>query len=110
MRHTSQTTAQTSPPVERVARILWLAAPFALVATPTRWLIATPGVCLICRVTGRPCPGCGMTHALSRLAHGDLRGAWRDNRRVVIVAPLLLGVWLRTLADTLQRRPRPQAD
>ncbi len=101
MRHTPQR-AQASPPVERVARILWLAAPFALVALPTRWLITAPSVCLIRRATGCPCAGCGMTRALSRLAHGDLRGAWRDNRRVVIVAPLLLGVWLRTLADILQ--------
>ncbi|HET9111202.1 MAG TPA: DUF2752 domain-containing protein [Ktedonobacterales bacterium] len=94
------------PPAERAARMLWLAAPFALLALPTRWLTAAPSVCLIRRVTGRPCPGCGMTRALSRLAHGDPRGAWRDNRRVVIVAPLLVGLWLRTLANTIQQRPR----
>jgi hypothetical protein len=78
-------------------RTAWLLAPLALLALPTRWLAATPQLCLFRRVTGRPCPGCGMTHALSRLAHGDLPGAWRYNRRVVIVAPLLLGVWTRSL-------------
>ena len=84
----------------------WLAAPVALLALPTRSLTAAPSVCLIRRVTGRPCPGCGMTRALSRLAHGDARGAWRSNRRVVIVAPLLLGIWARSLFSALQQRPR----
>ena len=83
-----------SSAIRRVARIAWLLAPLALLALPTRWLEATPSLCVIRRVTGRPCPGCGMTRALSRLAHGDPRGAWRRNPRVVIVAPLLAGVWL----------------
>jgi hypothetical protein len=50
-----------------------------------------------------------MTRALSRLAHGDMRGAWRDNRRVVIVAPLLAGVWLNALMGIWldKERPRP---
>ncbi len=85
--------------MSRAARLLWLVAPVALVAVPTRWIAAAPTVCLIRRVTGHPCPGCGMTHALSALAHGHLRNAWRYNPRVVIVAPLLVGAWARTLAN-----------
>jgi hypothetical protein len=83
--------------IQRAARLVWLLAPLALAALPTRWLAAMPSVCVIRRVTGRPCPGCGMTRALARLAHGDLRGAWRHNPRVVAVAPLLIGVWLTTV-------------
>lgn len=83
--------------MSRVARLLWLAAPLALATLPTRWIASMPTMCVIRRVTGRPCPGCGMTRALSALAHGDLRSAWRFNPRVVIVAPLLLGVWARTI-------------
>lgn len=85
--------------MSHLARLLWLAAPLALVAIPTRWLASTPTVCIIRRVTGRPCPGCGMTRALSALAHGHPRSAWRDNPRVVIVAPLLLGAWAHTLLN-----------
>lgn len=83
--------------MSHAARLLWFLAPFALVAIPTRWLAAAPSVCLIRRTTGHACPGCGMTRALSALAHGDLQSAWRYNPRVVIVAPLLLGVWARTI-------------
>ena len=89
--------------VERLVHTAWLLAPLALIALPTRWLASAPSVCLVRRVTGRPCPGCGMTRALSHLAHGDLRRAWRANHRVVIVAPLLLGVWMRSLAAMLAR-------
>lgn len=91
-----------------VARVAWLLAPFAWVALPTRWLASAPTVCLFRRVTGRPCPGCGMTRALSRLAHGDLRGAWRENRRVVFVAPLLLAVWARSLSEMAASAARPR--
>jgi hypothetical protein len=90
----------------RIVRTAWLLAPLALIALPTRWLASAPSVCLVRRMTGRPCPGCGMTHALSRLAHGDLRCAWRANHRVVIVAPLLLGAWARSLVN-LTPSPTP---
>ncbi|HEX8981733.1 MAG TPA: DUF2752 domain-containing protein [Ktedonobacterales bacterium] len=85
--------------MSRAARLLWLAAPVALVAIPTRWIAAAPTVCLIRRVTGRPCSGCGMTRALSALAHGHPRSAWRYNPRIVIVAPLLVGAWARAFAS-----------
>jgi len=94
--------ARRAATVQRVARVAWLLAPLALVALPTRWLAAMPSVCVIRRVTGRPCPGCSMTRALSRLAHGDLRGAWRRNPRIIVVAPLLIGVWL----GVIRKEPR----
>lgn len=79
----------------RAAAALWLAAPLLLTLIPTRWIEAGPTLCLIRRVMGRPCPGCGMTRALSRLAHGDPLAAWRYNPRVVVVAPLLALWWGR---------------
>ncbi len=101
MRRSARNESRNESRAGRLVRAAWLLAPLALMALPTRWLASAPSVCLVRRVTGRPCPGCGMTRALSRLAHGDLRGAWRANQRVVIVAPLLLGVWARSLATML---------
>lgn len=88
-----------SSAIQRTARVAWLVAPLVLLALPTRWLDAAPSLCAIRRITGRPCLGCGMTRALSRLARGDPRGAWQRNPRVVVVAPLLVGVWLSALVD-----------
>ena len=75
-----------------------LLLPLALIAIPTAWLERSPSVCLFRRVTGRPCPGCGMTRAVSSVMHGRLREGYRYNKRVVIVAPLLALNWFRALA------------
>lgn len=80
---------------------LLLLLPLALLAIPTAWLERSPSVCVIRRVTGRPCPGCGMTRAVSSVMHGHFRQGYRYNKRVVIVLPLLALVWLRELAKEL---------
>lgn len=67
------------------------------------WLIPTarvesgPTFCLYKRVFGVPCPGCGMTRALSCAVHGHPRRAIAYNNRVVIVLPLLVFAWARGL-------------
>lgn len=67
------------------------------------WLIPTariesgPTFCLYRRVFGVPCPGCGMTRAISCAAHGHPRRAITYNSRVVLVLPLLLWAWARGL-------------
>jgi hypothetical protein len=38
-----------------------------------------PGTCTFLRVTGVPCPGCGLTRSFISIAHGRLRDAWRFN-------------------------------
>lgn len=40
---------------------------------------ALPGTCTFLRVTGIPCPGCGLTRSFISLAHGHLRDAWHFN-------------------------------
>lgn len=45
-----------------------------------RWIDFTlPGTCSFYRVTGIPCPGCGLTRCFVSLAHGDWRRAWHFN-------------------------------
>lgn len=80
---------------------LLLLLPLALLAIPTAWFERSPTICVIRRVTGRPCPGCGMTRAVSSMMHGHFREGYRYNKRVVIVLPLLALVWLRELAKEL---------
>jgi hypothetical protein len=72
-----------SAPVDRRFLALWVAAGlaaglvffwFGWVGPP--WSRAT-GItfCAFRRVTGIPCPGCGMTRAMAELAHGHLLAA-----------------------------------
>lgn len=77
---------------------LLLLLPLAFFIIPTAWLERSPTVCVIRRVTGRPCPGCGMTRAVSSVMHGHFREGYRYNKRIVIVMPLLALIWLRELA------------
>ncbi|HEU5199172.1 MAG TPA: DUF2752 domain-containing protein [Ktedonobacterales bacterium] len=77
---------------------LLLILPLAFLAIPTAWFERSPTVCIIRRVTGKPCPGCGMTRAVSCVMHGRFRQGYRYNKRIVIVMPLLALVWLRELA------------
>ena len=77
--------------------------PLMFWAIPVSWLETRPSICLIRRVTGHPCPGCGMVRSLAYLGHGQVRQAWRANRLFVIIAPLLAYSW----AKALNREFRP---
>jgi hypothetical protein len=56
-----------------------------------------PPLCVWSRILGKPCPGCGTTHALSALIHGEFRQAVGYNWNVVAVAPLLAWLWCQQL-------------
>lgn len=62
-------------------------------------------VCLSRLLLDAECWGCGMTRALSSLAHGELGRAVEFNRGVIVVAPLLLVVALQWIRG----RPEPAA-
>ncbi|TMD29982.1 MAG: DUF2752 domain-containing protein [Chloroflexi bacterium] len=87
---------------DEASRSLWkgvfyMLLPLALICVPTSWLESRPSFCLIRHVTGRPCPGCGMTRAISCAFHANFTGAWRYNKLVVLVFPLLCYSWLQAM-------------
>lgn len=51
--------------------------------------------CSLRRATGWPCPGCGLTRAADRFAHGDFHGALDANPLGTVAAAVLavLAVW-----------------
>lgn len=54
-------------------RALLRLALLAALLVPARLLRRGPTVCVFRRVTGRPCPSCGMTRSWSAAAHLQLR-------------------------------------
>jgi hypothetical protein len=52
-----------------------------------------PVLCIWKRLTGHPCPGCGMTHAVTSVMQADFRGAYQFNRGIVILIPLTAWLW-----------------
>lgn len=47
-----------------------------------------PDICVFRRLTGLPCPGCGLTRSWVMLAHGDIARAFAFN----VVGPVLFAV------------------
>ncbi|MFL5625473.1 MAG: DUF2752 domain-containing protein [Ktedonobacteraceae bacterium] len=82
---------------------LYILLPLAIICVPTSWLEARPSICLIRYVFGRPCPGCGMTRAISCVFHAKFTRALQHNRLVVFVLPLLCYTWFQALRVEYKR-------
>lgn len=65
-------------PNPELRRIL---AGLALIALAVSFLFAPEGlpgieICHFKRLTGLPCPGCGLTHSFCAISHGQFAAAW----------------------------------
>jgi hypothetical protein len=81
---------------------VYILLPIALLLVPTAWLDRGPSLCLIRRIFGVRCPGCGMTRAFSSVIHGKFKQAFQYNKLVVVVFPLLCYVWGKSLAAEIR--------
>ena len=67
------------------ARLTALFSALAAVGVLTLSTLFTPGVlpkfdiCMLHRITGIPCPGCGLTRAFCAISHGNFTAAWHFN-------------------------------
>lgn len=86
----------------RLLFVALLIAPIVVASLPISLLERAPSVCLIQRA-GLDCWGCGITRAVVSAARGEFDRAWDYNPRVIVVAPLLLIGWARTLRAAHQR-------
>lgn len=76
---------------------LCAAALAGLAIVPTRWVESGPNVCLVRRLFGVECLGCGMTRGVSHLLHGHWQTALAYNRGSVVVMITLFSVALSAL-------------
>jgi hypothetical protein len=92
--------AHGTAPVHRVKgidRMVYAGMATSLAASPflsPHTAASGPVLCPFRRITGMPCPGCGMTRSFVALAHGDLGAALAFNR----LGPLLMVVFVVALA------------
>jgi len=64
-----------------------------LVFSPLAAAVAVEArVCVFARVTGKPCPGCGMTRATVSLARGEVAEAMKLHPLSPVASPVLGGL------------------
>ena len=89
-------------------KLRWMAAAAAATVIYAVWFSLTGiGIpCPIRLVTGFQCPGCGITHMLASLLHGNLRGAWASNPFLLVTSPVLLYLVFREIRKPETSRGR----
>jgi hypothetical protein len=69
----------------RLATGAWL---LTMTAIPFAWLERLPVHCLLRPLLGKPCPGCGLSHSVWSLLHGQIGAAFRWNPMGFAALPL----------------------
>ena len=77
--------------------------PFSLLFIPVSFLDSVPNICLFKNLTGRECPGCGLTHSVISLFHFDFVNAFYYNKFIIIIFPLLTYLWLKMLLSEYKK-------
>jgi hypothetical protein len=83
------------------ARALLLLAVVGARLLPRRVLDADAGICLFRRLTGRPCPACGLTRSWSAATRADVResAAWHPLGIPAMLAALAVTALPRTALE-----------
>ena len=101
-------TNAAAPGVNPRPRSMWLRFVAMLVVPPLVWALARYDllphvpICMFQNMTGRPCPGCGMTRSILLLARGDVIGSLRMHPLGVPLAALFVGALVGTAAGLLR--------
>ena len=74
-----------------------LIIPVVFYFVPLDWLNKQHSICLYKNITGHECYGCGMTRAILSAIHLQFRTAYEFNKLFIIVLPLLVYLWAKTL-------------
>ncbi len=59
-------------------------------------------LCPLRRLTGIPCPGCGMRGGVTSIAHGDVVAGFASNPLAVILVLVVAAAWLSLLVRTVR--------
>jgi len=86
-----------------------LITPLVLFFIPIEWLQGRYSVCLFKNIFGTECYGCGMTRAVVSAVQLDFWEAYRYNKLIVIVFPLLIYIWTKTLIEVLRKIKIPHS-
>jgi hypothetical protein len=88
---------KTKKPFQLLKSIGLLFIPAALYIIPIEWVENQHSICIYKNLTGNECYGCGMTRAILYAMHFQFEKAFQYNKLFVIVLPLLIYIWIKTV-------------
>jgi len=92
--------------LRRSAFFIGISLALALIAVlPADFIDHLPAICLWRHLGFSHCWGCGMTRAFWHLLHGEFKTALDWNWRILIVAPILAGLYFRLGYQALTGNP-----
>jgi hypothetical protein len=74
-----------------------------LVLLPASFFDTGQSLCLSKLILHQECPGCGITRAVQHTIHFDFEAAWRYNKLVIFVLPILIYFWMIQLFSVLKK-------
>lgn len=84
--------------------MVYVLVPISIFLLPVNFFDSdTTVVCLSRQLLDMECWGCGLTRSVMHALHGDFSGAWNYNKLIIVVLPLLMGVWAKNLWKILLR-------
>ena len=84
--------------------VLLLSIPIILYLLPLDGFLNGNSICLVKRLFGVECWGCGITRAVLLTLHNDIDLAVQYNSLVIIVFPLLIVIWIKLIVEEFRRR------
>jgi hypothetical protein len=89
--------------IQQIKSIGILLIPVTLYLIPVNWINNQHSICIFKNITGHECYGCGITRAVLSAFHFNFHDAFRYNKSVVIILPLLAYIWVKTLNNTIKK-------
>lgn len=83
--------------IRQIKFYLWLIIPFILLLLPATYFDTGESVCLSQLVFDKECPACGITRGVQHAIHFNFNEAWEYNKLFVVILPVLIFVWFKTL-------------
>jgi hypothetical protein len=85
--------------VFHIRTFVTIITPFVLLLLPATFFDNGESICLSKTLAGIECYACGLTKATMHFVHFEFQKAWKFNKLVFIVVPLLFPLWLKAFYE-----------
>jgi hypothetical protein len=81
----------------KIYLVFLIVLPLPFFILPANYFDTGESLCLSKLLLHQECYGCGITRAIQHAIHFDFISAWRFNKLVALVLPILLFLWINEI-------------